>query len=376
MGQTRRHREPEGATSESGTRENPALASNQDELEQAGELEDETLAAAGERVAEYLQAYLSLTVSAPSAYLEEALAEDEVESVTPDGGDQEEDAGGDGESCEVGEDGDGSTSDTGSDCDEEIEVPEPVEVTFQANYWTDRYATESRWGFAFERAGVTGAMLQEPVGEGRGSPAEMEAVVQAGLDNRELTPDPLPGVDSPIDAATWEPLIEAWMQEVGLGIDCSGFVNLALREVATISEFGGVTGMGPDHYHEYFSQYPVTGDEVQPLDLMFLGTPLQEGEDDAESVPRHIRVITAVEDVDGGREFTTAESTFAEREDASPDSDELVGRGPRFYEWRFESGTLFERHPGEAWTRSTEDPAFFRPLNHGSFSLLETPEPT
>ena len=331
---------------------NPVLSSNQDQLEQAGELDAETLEAAGARVAELLEEYLSLQVNAPAAYLPEV---DEAEpEVDPSAGTNATQGSG--------------TDDQSTDDTPEIVLPDPIPVTFQSPYWTDRWGAADS-DFPTVREGVTAALLDgQPAGRGRGSPEEMETVVQAGLDSREIAPPPpLPGPDSPMTAGEWEGIIESWMQTNGVGIDCSGFVTQALTELGVETNFiGTLTGIGPDQYYNVLQGYDVDPMDIQPLDIMYLGPPT----DDSAAEPRHVRIVISAETVDGGREFITAESSWTPRAGEDPSAAILAGRGPREHQWRYADGQLYERAPGStAWTESAEDPAYMRILDDGRANL-------
>ena len=205
---------------------------------------------------------------------------------------------------------------------------ETVQVWVRSPYWINTSAGASRQARAVAAAP---AALQEvfrklpaAVRQGKGTPDELRAAVQAGVATGYIR--------GPQGA--WPPGsadIERWMREFGLGQDCSGFVYEALSRADRALASRGAGGFsnplgGPATYVGSATLArggePVARpDDLRPGDVMYRPP-------SASNPIGHIRIIDEVRAGDGGIAFHTAEST------ASLD-------GPAARWWRFPDPSRF-----------------------------------
>ncbi len=180
------------------------------------------------------------------------------------------------------------------------------------------------------------------VRQGKGTPDQIRAAVEAVLATGVVRSAKGDWPPSPAD-------IEAWMGRFGIGLDCSGFVYQALtridRGLAAAGQTGLLKPLGPLATYEGSKEIMEGGTRIQspadlrPGDVMYF--PPEAGGGTA-----HIRIISAVEPLEKGVKFQTAEST-------------AVGLpGPTAQWWRFQDSSSFNNpeqyvdgrwRPAEKW---------------------------
>jgi hypothetical protein len=216
--------------------------------------------------------------------------------------------------------------------------------------------------------------MAAPAAVAKGSPAEITAMVQTAVDSRliraTVPSDATPGDDA--WQAAWKAAIQAWMVQIGIGVDCNGLVYQAMLRVQRDPDLGArTTGQaGEDNGALDWHLGNVTGVTTESLggvatdDIPALGEDISAFElrpGDAMYIPGHVRIIMEVRSNDGAIiEFTTAESTvdgrFGEGE---------TYEGPRMHHWKYDGSILWRRHEKSTdadWTDSGEDPRYCRHL--------------
>lgn len=182
---------------------------------------------------------------------------------------------------------------------------------------------------------------------GKASPKHIQGILQAALDQ---------GIIHPQDAAnpTADDL-RIWLRTHGIGVDCSGFVSHALTRVMEQSMhaqgiqgpvqeiYKGSTGLkgGSEGFAAVGKDKTCTGPRcLQPGDTMY--------------IPGHIRIVSKVEQRDGGVEFTTLESYAGGKERVG------MARARWFYpdEAKF-TGLQIKRGDAD-WKKVAEKPVFGR----------------
>lgn len=230
-----------------------------------------------------------------------------------------------------------------------------------------------------------------PVMKGKGTPAEITSAVNAAV-ALDLIPKPdvVPSPDPSYWRAAWRARIERWMLQIGLGVDCSGFVYETLTKIrqTTGAQTTKEAGLGMNSiFEEYLGydnartkvpdermgasgqQFTEPGDTPQPKELK-APDDLTAGDLMVTSGGTgHVRIIMQVDRTKlGTTQFTTAESTFDTRFKGGPhlihnDVPTTPRNGPRIHYWRYVSDVLEERYEGsQEWKESEEDPRYSRQL--------------
>lgn len=179
---------------------------------------------------------------------------------------------------------------------------------------------------------------------GKSTPEDIRRIVQEALD-RNLIPTPA-GASYP-DAAA----IRGWLQEYGIGVDCSAFVSQALNRAAA-----SVLGRDLTAEETLSRGSAALSGDASGFSRVDDATDLRPG--DTMRIPGHIRIVTRVRtDPTDGFIFTTAESRAGGSADVGPDRAD----------WRYSGVTLqIRRSPTEEWRDSSEAPIF------GRYGLLES----
>jgi hypothetical protein len=179
---------------------------------------------------------------------------------------------------------------------------------------------------------------------GKSNPDDIRRIVQEALDRNHI-PTP-PGANYPDGDA-----IRGWLQQYGIGVDCSAFVSQALNRAAE-----RVLGRDLTSAETLNRGSAALSGDAAGFSRVENPADLRPG--DTMRIPGHIRIITGVrtDDTDGFI-FTTAESRAGGSADVGPDRAD----------WRYSGETLqIRRAPTDAWTNSTETPIF------GRYGLLES----
>jgi hypothetical protein len=194
--------------------------------------------------------------------------------------------------------------------------PTPAQVTFASPYFIE----STPHGLA--GAGVAAWFQAQPleVRVGKGTPQQLQAAVQDAIGRGLLN-------------SSWPPTaqtIRAFMTQVGLGVDCSGFVYRALQAADPALTGAGLPGVVGALPADPRTGVLVTGSQalgppghtrITAPAALRVGDIVQMAPNASHKVG-HVRIITAVRVQPGWVEYDTAESTTR------------VGSGPQASTWR------------------------------------------
>lgn len=195
------------------------------------------------------------------------------------------------------------------------------------NFIHDFSRSERRGGWGLGRALV-----------GKSQPEDIRRIVQTALDRNLISAGT--GRERP-DSTD----IRSWLQQYGIGVDCSAFVSQALNRAAA-------RVLGRDLESDETLSRNSAGLAGNAAGFTPLDDPADLRPGDTMRIPGHIRIITRVQsDETSGVVFTTAESRAGGTLDVGPDRAD----------WRFQGTTLqVRRGPSDEWSDTSEAPTFGR----------------
>lgn len=216
------------------------------------------------------------------------------------------------------------TTDAGAGGDAVAAGP-PAQVTFGSPYFINRSSGDGGAAGGQHGLGAPGVRawfdaLPNAVKVGKGASAQLQTAMQQAVDQGLLN-------------GTWPPTSQtlvAFMREVGLGVDCSGFVYLALMAADAALSGAGMAGLTSPQTSSIGNSGSQSigrsgGTRVtRPGDLR-IGDIIQMAPNAGHAVG-HIRILTSVRPSTDWVEYDTAESTTR------------VGSGPQGSTWRIPAG--------------------------------------